>query len=29
MLRLVGGPDVFAKGAATTFEMTEAILAKL
>ena len=29
MLRLVGGPDVFSKGAAKTFEMTDAIIAKL
>lgn len=29
MLRLPGGPDVFAKGAATTQQMTDAILAKL
>ena len=29
MLRLVGGPDVFSKGAATTYEMTDAIIAKL
>jgi isocitrate dehydrogenase (NAD+) len=29
MLRLVGGPDVFSRGAATTEEMTEAILSKL
>jgi isocitrate dehydrogenase (NAD+) len=29
MLRLPGGPDVFAKGAATTQQMTDAIIAKL
>jgi 3-isopropylmalate dehydrogenase len=29
MLRLTGGPDVFKKGAATTTQMTEAILAHL
>ena len=29
MLRLVGGPDVIDKGAATTQEMTDAIIAKL
>ncbi len=29
MLRLTGGPDVFAHGAATTTQMTEAILGKL
>jgi 3-isopropylmalate dehydrogenase len=29
MLKLVGGPDVIAKGAATTFEMTDAIIEKL
>jgi 3-isopropylmalate dehydrogenase len=29
MLRLAGGPDVFKKGAATTTEMTDAILAQL
>jgi 3-isopropylmalate dehydrogenase len=29
MLRLSGGPDVFKKGAATTTQMTDAILAKL
>jgi 3-isopropylmalate dehydrogenase len=29
MLRLTGGPDVFAKGAATTTQMTDAIIAKL
>jgi 3-isopropylmalate dehydrogenase len=29
MLRLPGGPDVFAQGAATTQQMTDAILAKL
>jgi isocitrate dehydrogenase (NAD+) len=29
MLRLTGGPDVFKKGAANTFQMTEAIIAKL
>lgn len=29
MLRLVGGPDVLLRGAATTEEMTEAILSKL
>jgi isocitrate dehydrogenase (NAD+) len=29
MLRIPGGPDVFSKGAATTQQMTDAILAKL
>ena len=29
MLRLPGGPDAIAKGAATTTQMTDAILAKL
>lgn len=29
MLRLAGGPDVFAKGAATTSQMTDAIIANL
>jgi 3-isopropylmalate dehydrogenase len=29
MMKLVGGPDVIAKGAATTFEMTDAIIEKL
>jgi hypothetical protein len=29
MLRLLGGPDVLGKGAATTMGMTDAILAKL
>ena len=29
MMKLVGGPDVLAKGAATTHEMTDAVIAKL
>jgi hypothetical protein len=29
MLRLTGGPDVFKHGAASTTQMTEAIIAKL
>lgn len=29
MMRLVGGPDVIAKGAATTFQMIDVIIAKL
>jgi 3-isopropylmalate dehydrogenase len=29
MMKLVGGPDVFEKGAATTEEMTDAVIAKL
>jgi len=29
MLRISGGPDVFKKGAASTTQMTDAILAKL
>jgi len=29
MLRLTGGPDVFKKGAASTTQMTDAMLAKL
>ena len=29
MMRLPGGPDVFSKGAATTQQMTDAIIAKL
>jgi len=29
MMKLKGGPDVFSKGACTTQEMTEAIIAKL
>jgi hypothetical protein len=29
MMRLSGGPDVFGKGAATTMQMTDAIIAKL
>ena len=29
MLKLAGGPDVFAKGAATTQQMTDAIIARL
>jgi isocitrate dehydrogenase (NAD+) len=29
MLRLAGGPDVFRHGAATTTQMTDAILSKL
>ncbi len=29
MLRLPGGPDVIAKGAATTTEMTDAVIAEL
>jgi len=29
MMKLIGGPDVFAKGAATTHEMTDAVIAKL
>jgi len=29
MMRLTGGPDVFAKGAATTSQLTDAIIAKL
>ena len=29
MLRLPGGPDVFDKGAATTTQMTDAVIAKL
>jgi 3-isopropylmalate dehydrogenase len=29
MLRLPGGKDVFARGAATTTQMTDAVLAKM
>jgi 3-isopropylmalate dehydrogenase len=29
MLKLTGSPDVFSKGAATTEQMTDAIIAKL
>ena len=29
MMKLTGGPDVFKKGAATTAQMTDAIIANL
>ena len=29
MMRLVGGPDVIARGAASTHEMTDAVIARL